>query len=79
MFWAQNSLKSTCCHDDSSQDFPSCMGGGEVVSELAEFIHHQARDGISQNLKSQAGVQTKKNLDTDNNNACIRHVSVVFS
>lgn len=55
------------------------MGGGEVVCELAEFIHHQARDGISQNLKSQAGVHTKTNLDTDNNNARIRHVGVVFS
>lgn len=50
--------KSTCCHDNSCQDFPSCMGGGKVVCELTEFIHHQARDGISQNLKSHTGVYT---------------------
>lgn len=34
------------------------MGRGKVVCELTEFIHHQARDGISQNLKTHAGVYT---------------------
>lgn len=44
--------QSTCCHDDSCQDFPPRMGRGKVVCELTEFIHHQARDGVSQNLQT---------------------------
>lgn len=52
------------------------MGGGEVVCELAEFIHHQARDGISQNLKPHTGKQI---LDTNKNKARVRHVSFIFS
>lgn len=40
------------------------MGGGKVVCELTEFIHHQARDGISQNLKTHAGVYTRKHGHT---------------
>lgn len=38
------------------------MGGGEVVCQLTELIHHQARDSISQNLEShtQTCMQTHK-------------------
>lgn len=59
-FRHKNRCESTCCHDDSCQDFPPCMGRGKVVCELTEFIHHQAGDGISQNLKTHAGVYTRK-------------------
>lgn len=47
--------ESTCCHDNPCQDFPSCMGGSEVVGQLTELIHHETRDGISQNLESHTG------------------------
>lgn len=49
---AEKHPECTCCHDDSCEDFPSCMGGGEVVCQLTELIHHQAGHGISQNLES---------------------------
>lgn len=45
---------STCCHDDSCQDFPSRMRGCEVVRQLAKLVHHQAGDCVSENLRHQA-------------------------
>lgn len=49
----------TCCHDDSCKDFPPCMGGGEVVCQLTELIHHQAGHSISQNLESNTQTRTR--------------------
>lgn len=79
MFWAQNRCKSTCCHDDSRQDFPSCMGRGKVVCELTEFIHHQARDSISQNLETHAGVYRRKHGHTKQSSCqtCQLHLLLV--
>lgn len=48
--WKHRIQNSTCCHDNTSQNFPSCVWRREVVSELAEFVHYQTRDGICKNL-----------------------------
>ena len=64
MLWAGRHPISTCCHDDSCEDFPSCMGGGEVVCQLTELIHHQARDGISQNLELHTHTCTRTHTHT---------------
>jgi len=54
----------TRCHDDSCQDFPSCMGGGEVFCQLTELIHHQARHCICQNLDTHTHTHTSPHTHT---------------
>lgn len=71
--------KPTCCHDDSRQDFPSRMRRAKVVCELTEFVHHQTRDGISQNLKTHTGVYTRKHGHTHTNTKLLLETSASSS
>ncbi len=50
LFLKHHIQNSTCCHDNTSQNFPPCVWRREVVSELAEFVHYQTRNGIGKNL-----------------------------
>lgn len=77
--WVQNRCKPTCCHDDSRQDFPSRMRRAKVVCELTEFVHHQTRDGISQNLKTHTGVYTRKHGHTHTHTKLLSEASASSS
>lgn len=52
--------KRTCCHDNPCQDFPPCMGGCKVVSQLTELVHHQTGDCVGENLRHHAVMKNTK-------------------
>lgn len=46
----------TCCHDDSSKNFPARVRGSEVVRQVPKLVQHQAGHGVGQHLRTKQGV-----------------------